>query len=251
MRLRDHAGTLVSIHAPRAGRDPLDSRGDCTGDVSIHAPRAGRDCRCGCATMPERLFQSTRPVRGATPSILEGTARVMFQSTRPVRGATTTSFSDLPESPRFNPRAPCGARPDLRQSPAGGKDVSIHAPRAGRDQGRQRPATGRSVSIHAPRAGRDPGVEPSIASNCVSIHAPRAGRDLGYFQVVRDSDVSIHAPRAGRDRGAFSTMRGACRFNPRAPCGARHKLFRGGYYAESFQSTRPVRGATCMRPLSL
>ena len=191
----------------------------------------------------------------------------MFQSTRPVRGATTTSFSDLPESPRFNPRAPCGARPDLRQSPAGGKDVSIHAPRAGRDQGRQRPATGRSVSIHAPRAGRDPGVEPSIASNCVSIHAPRAGRDLGYFQVVRDSDVSIHAPRAGRDfrtvhflrfyfgfqstrpvRGATggggAAAQGGAGFNPRAPCGARPRGFLNDARRVSFQSTRPVRGAT-------
>ena len=59
---------MISIHAPRAGRD-AEARVAarvCAVDISIHAPRAGRDLdpplRIGT---PER-FQSTRPVRGAT-----------------------------------------------------------------------------------------------------------------------------------------------------------------------------------------
>ena len=56
------------------------------------------------------LFQSTRPVRGATAKLDLDSARKVFQSTRPVRGATSTArrFSD--SSFGFNPRAPCGAR---------------------------------------------------------------------------------------------------------------------------------------------
>ena len=79
--------------------------------------------------------------------------------------------------------------------------------------------------------------------------------------------VSIHAPRAGRDSSRGSGFRAHSRFNPRAPCGARLLLSCRIFRIESFnprapcgarrrfaqdtvqkrlfQSTRPVRGATC------
>ena len=104
--------TLISIHAPRVGRD------GCTPPpppprvpISIHAPRVGRDSSstveppppldfnprapCGArrmstaCKMSERSFQSTRPVWGATR--VPGTHFLdyaKFQSTRPVWGAT-------------------------------------------------------------------------------------------------------------------------------------------------------------------
>ena len=78
--------------------------------VSIHAPRAGRDQReyafahydlcfnprapCGARQVIYRaqgfrpVFQSTRPVRGATLGGMIGSGIAEFQSTRPVRGAT-------------------------------------------------------------------------------------------------------------------------------------------------------------------
>ena len=107
----DRLTVSVSIHAPRAGRDLLAENlsRDALG-VSIHAPRAGRDesrideatggsgfnprAPCGArrklAIRPGScwMFQSTRPVRGATSISLATKLRRMFQSTRPVRGAT-------------------------------------------------------------------------------------------------------------------------------------------------------------------
>ena len=57
----------------------------------------------------------------------------IFQSTRPVRGATRRS-PRRDTSPRdFNPRAPCGARRHPQSHPAGSGAISIHAPHAGRD----------------------------------------------------------------------------------------------------------------------
>ena len=78
----------VSIHAPRAGRDPGDElrltywvfqstrpvRGATVAEiygaksfsVSIHAPRAGRDLALVSSLTSQPVFQSTRPVRGAT-----------------------------------------------------------------------------------------------------------------------------------------------------------------------------------------
>ena len=78
----------------------------------------------------------------------------------------------------------------------------------------------------------------------ISIHAPRAGRDGFPLTVGHSKQISIHAPRAGRDllRGFVFCL--CCHFNPRAPCGARLLPTRRPATPESFQSTRPVRGAT-------
>ncbi len=56
--------------------------------ISIHAPHAGRDS-----------------IRSVLPCILP-----VFQSTRPMRGATWNKCSNCFAIDYFNPRAPCGAR---------------------------------------------------------------------------------------------------------------------------------------------
>ena len=63
-------------------------------DISIHAPRAGRDPAIPQVEIKEDTFQSTRPVRGATLSLSVVTAATLFQSTRPVRGATPPRYYD-------------------------------------------------------------------------------------------------------------------------------------------------------------
>ena len=144
--------------------------------VSIHAPHAGRDrssmsrrlrvrCfnpRAPCGARPVNIearvrgqpFQSTRPMRGATPAHLMYDLHFEFQSTRPMRGATrhlqAKSRGHLFQSTRPMRGATRGVQSNLF-----GRHVSIHAPHAGRDP---RPPQGRyhkEVSIHAPHAGRD------------------------------------------------------------------------------------------------
>ena len=58
---------MVSIHAPRVGRDRLHQFLHCQeSPVSIHAPRVGRDDESWADGLEEYGFQSTRPVWGAT-----------------------------------------------------------------------------------------------------------------------------------------------------------------------------------------
>ena len=64
-RCRFRQPDVVSIHAPRAGRDGAYSDIPRQRTVSIHAPRAGRDIITS-SVQASALFQSTRPVRGAT-----------------------------------------------------------------------------------------------------------------------------------------------------------------------------------------
>ena len=101
------------------------------------------------------------------------------------------------------------------------------------------------ISIHAPRAGGDPAKTTSIIAtftfqstppvrgatmakaisaelSVISIHAPRAGGDVQHTCFVYEFAISIHAPRAGGDG----------------------KLIHTGNFADVFQSTPPVRGAT-------
>ena len=122
----------------------------------------------------------------------------------------------------FNPRAPCGARPG-----------------AGGDY------PGQGISIHAPRAGRDR--KKSRTKNLALYFNPRApcgARRRARGMSSRRVSISIHAPRAGRDRTTPFRFGAPYYFNPRAPCGARQENSQSAYTGATFQSTRPVRGAT-------
>ena len=167
-------------------------------DVSIHAPRAGRDLPKHNVSLPHHVFQSTRPVRGAT--LLEDVLprHERFQSTRPVRGATVVTRRVLVVI-----------------------GVSIHAPRAGRDAGDWYLTCTYAVSIHAPRAGRDGVLCARVGTFCVSIHAPRAGRDTTVDRTISPSGCfNPRAPCGARHVYARQWILQTC-FNPRAPCGAR------------------------------
>ena len=103
-------------------------------DISIHAPRAGSDLllyyismyqkknfnpRSPCGERPfvsknniiSAIFQSTLPVRGATPHKRRIITNTTFQSTLPVRGATVERALVHEDCRNFNPRSPCGERP--------------------------------------------------------------------------------------------------------------------------------------------
>ena len=102
----------ISIHAPRAGSDRAFLRSRETASISIHAPRAGSDLLPKISSMVFLSFQSTLPVRGATPR------------KRGPRGAgahisihAPRAGSDGDRAPalflttrNFNPRSPCGER---------------------------------------------------------------------------------------------------------------------------------------------
>ena len=148
--------------------------------------------------------------------------------------------------------------------------ISIHAPRVGRDAGWAIRCIHYSISIHAPRAGCDPFCAESHSVFWISIHAPRAGCDgglllsekaaaefqsthpvrgattilgVGFLKVL----ISIHAPRAGCDN-RDSQPKVVLQISihaPRAGCDSIQVVVT--LRINQFQSTHPVRGATCTR----
>ena len=130
-----------------------------------------------------------------------------FQSTHPMRGATSSQVGDLNLMGNFNPRTPCGVRRYVVKKQYGVSRISIHAPHAGCDAERLGlDVMTPEISIHAPHEGCDPTPpQPVYLLSCISIHAPHAGCD----NIIR-----------------CLSLRQTTNFNPRTPCGVRHRLRR-------------------------
>ena len=168
--------------------------------ISIHAPRAGRDPD-GCPPAHwQRDFNPRAPC-----------------------GARRRSSMISRRRTNFNPRAPCGARLSGLWVRVVGTRFQSTRPVRGATVGRRAARQRVDISIHAPRAGRDFSVHHDMTASNISIHAPRAGRDRRnpYAPLIRK--ISIHAPRAGRDSRPFYSSNMISNFNPRAPCGARRR----------------------------
>ena len=168
------------------------------------------------------MFQSTRPVRGATERYGADWLAKKFQSTRPVRGATSHSLFTRRFLPCFNPRAPCGARLLI---------ASLHAVSC-------------RVSIHAPRAGRDTPAQPRTPRELVSIHAPRAGRDSRTgARAITSKSFNPRAP-CGARHTLWGIAEEYCAFQSTRPVRGATLWKNICAMTKKFQSTRPVRGAT-------
>ena len=102
-------------------------------DISIHAPLAGSDCTASRWSMICPLFQSTLPLRGATPDTLTTSTPVFISIHAPLAGSDDDRARKAEENLRisihaplagsdrrscrstvrrsyFNPRSPCGER---------------------------------------------------------------------------------------------------------------------------------------------
>ena len=147
----------ISIHAPRAGSDrqrKYEPRAVAT--ISIHAPRAGSDGLTYC----------------------HSALRMAFQSTLPVRGATCGSTGVLCIIWHFNPRSPCGERPDEKSEPPRIYRFQSTLPVRGATTG----ATGRTgytghFNPRSPCGERLSHRHHGCRRRNISIHAPRAGSD--------------------------------------------------------------------------
>ena len=236
--------SVVSIHAPRVGRD-LNCSFDTFTRISFNprAPCGARRRRrsrksrknqsfnprapCGarpvngCGLSDKSLFQSTRPVWGATLGARYGdcTRRVSIHAPRVGRDRAVLSGQSYTIG--FNPRAPCGARPVILRDVAAGAGFNPRAPCGARPQladtmivdlqfQSTRPVWGATLAglpifDHAkfqstrPVWGATSIAWLSLSGYAVSIHAPRVGRDGLQGGRSEYEGVSIHAPRVGRD----------------------------------------------------
>ena len=129
-------------------------------------------------------------------------------------------------------------------------DISIHAPLAGCDSSRIKPFS--VISYFNPRTPC--GVRRNSAPSrrwpirFQSTHPLRGATDR-HSVILLKSAISIHAPLAGCDWRTSAPARKTPYFNPRTPCGVRRLEQFPCCVVDEFQSTHPLRGATC-RPIN-
>ena len=102
---------VVSIHALREESDPVTLRlTKRSKNFNPHSP-CGERLLSRLQLVWLGLFQSTLPLRGATPSRKRSTSTPSgFQSTLPLRGATRFLAASQDRLRNFNPHSPCGER---------------------------------------------------------------------------------------------------------------------------------------------
>ena len=167
----------VSIHAPRVGRDPRDAALALHDIVSIHAPRVGRD----------RGFSAPR------------SSSTSFNPRAPC-GARLFVISCSVTAVCFNPRAPCGARPLCRYRQ--GLQMRFQSTRPVWGATRQQSAHKAMTYSFNPRAPCGARPHQSRRRRGVGRFNPRApcgARPQCWQAGDTGSPVSIHAPHAGRD----------------------------------------------------
>ena len=190
--------------------------------ISIHAPRVGRDLRDSSWWTIQDLFQSTRPVWGATQKHCPGVLPRNISIHAPRVGRDVPDM--LPSTPRI---------------------ISIHAPRVGRDLHRQNQLGFNSLfqSTRPVWGATVPNIRQGLI-DVISIHAPRVGRDaIIYNDPSRDEDFNPRAP-CGARQDQFSTLEPYVEFQSTRPVWGATKDFSLVLSPSLFQSTRPVWGAT-------
>ena len=216
---------MISIHAPLAGRDAIFRSQIGRLSISIHAPLAGRDRYVCQANRLEELFQSTRPLRGATGGQpIQGFPALYFNPRAPC-GARPIHKSASADATDFNPRAPCGARLLCAVPLCCTRYISIHAPLAGRDVGPVSGAgDGHNFNPRAPCGARRVHnylavwlqkfqstrplrgatfTQAALAGDALKFQStrPLRGATATRFPAFGANGISIHAPLAGRDHG--------------------------------------------------
>jgi len=235
---------LVSIHAPREGRDrasltyPTRPRG-----FNPRAPRGARRS-ASAGWLASSCFNPRAPrgarLSGATSSTLH---QVSIHAPREGRDRLSLSRRLLPSC--FNPRAPRGARPSAVAIKVANREFQSTRPARGATENGSAGSLSARVSIHAPREGRDARRPGKIVRDAAfqSTRPARGATNYSCFLPIA-SIVSIHAPREGRDVAHLPMADRIARFQSTRP--ARGATFRRAVEVAQirFQSTRPARGAT-------
>ena len=152
---------------------------------------------------PEKRFQSTLPVWGATGVVSAQSSTSSISIHAPRVGSDDRNYTSSIVTTNFNPRSPCGERRNFDAVRVLDR-ISIHAPRVGSD----------SLRDH-PRRPTCPDFNP---------RSPCGERPRYSGRWSRASGISIHAPRVGSDSSVPRRDGWEQNFNPRSPCGERRNL---------------------------
>ena len=170
----------------------------------------------------------------------------VFQSTLSLRRATRAGPPWSPPPGYFNPRSPCGERPDAAAALTGRSNFNPRSPCGERLQLIQTEGQMIEISIHALLAESDPRARLRIPPQPIfqsTLSLRRATWVRGFrcwFRIL----ISIHALLAESDARLNHRIGIHRDFNPRSPCGERPGFAISCIFGSVFQSTLSLRRAT-------
>ena len=212
-------------------------------------------------------FQLTRPMRGATAMLRDLPDVIKISTHTPHAGRDCFNYASILVAKHFNSHAPCGARRSCRRCGLVITQISTHTPHAGRDSARSPVGLARRdfnshapcgarprgepirrictyFNSHAPCGARLPFFRPPCFDVPFQLTRPMRGATQWFFSSSLIALISTHTPHAGRDADCKVKHRIILHFNSHAPCGARRAGRRKSNSRNTFQLTRPMRGAT-------
>ena len=173
----------------------------CHSAISIHASHAGGDFPSTNSHIVPRYFNPRLPCGRRLISRLVASPISIISIHASHAGGDAHLPGTLGRQGYFNPRLPCGRRPN--QPPL-------------------RPAV-LYFNPRLPCGRRHDKRDNSVPTTIISIHASHAGGDRATLAIAHLVLISIHASHAGGDVSTCQSLRHRLHFNPRLPCGRRHR----------------------------
>ena len=147
-----------------------------------------------------KVFQPTRPLRGATCRLRRGNRPPQISTHAPLAGRDDPQLSSNAGTAGFQPTRPLRGATVLHHAVKRHADISTHAPLAGRDLTLTPVHRAVVISTHAPLAGRDTNAAVSEPeADVFQPTRPLRGATSEYLDIVQVEPISTHAPLAGRD----------------------------------------------------
>ena len=189
-------------------------------------PRAPRGARRSGSPSGSRkkMFQSTRPTRGATHGCVEGRGEREVSIHAPHEGRDRSSQAVFADLSSFNPRAPRGARHPPCRFRWSKCSFNPRAPRGARHLRPSSKRHPRSFNPRAPRGARRGYQRCETTAQGFNPRAPRGARPMTHRRWCGMRTFQSTRPTRGATQ--FALIKGM---------------------QSEFQSTRPTRGATAAR----
>ena len=189
-------------------------------DISIHAPHMGRDRgHAGDEQLEKQYFNPRAPYGARHPLYTALRHRILFQSTRPIWGATEIALVHVVDHVDFNPRAPYGARHGRKEWEIGVSPFQSTRPIWGATSNYiEHLITQALFQSTRPIWGATPD-EPTDRDHHPDFNprAPYGARRLQLKKYFGCSNISIHAPHMGRDDFLKGNVTEADRFQSTRP----------------------------------
>ena len=149
--------------------------------------------------MPQKAFQLTRPLRGATSSSISSSSHFVFQLTRPLRGATRAGIhaAGIKSISTHTPLAGRDARVQCSQRED--EDFNSHAPCGARRKDIRRSSRGNIFQLTRPLRGATRRASTLNRCSGFQLTRPLRGATAEHIQHPLFARISTHTPLAGRD----------------------------------------------------